>query len=107
FGLNWEVGGVPVLALATISIFFMIALSMWMGQVQIDWLLFVGTSSMTIYLMHILAGSGVRVILSSFMGVDNIAAHLIVGTLVGLVAPLLAQAIIKRYNLYFLLTPPK
>jgi len=107
FGLNWEVGGLPVLALATVSIFFMIALAMWLGRVRIEWLLFLGASSMTIYLMHILAGSGIRVILSSFMGVDSIPVHLILGTLVGLIAPLLAQAVIKRYDLYFFLTPPK
>lgn len=62
---------------------------------------------MTIYLMHILAGSGVRVILSKFLGIDSIAAHLVVGTLIGLVAPLLAQIVINRFNLHFLLTPPK
>lgn len=107
FGLNWEVGGVPVLALATVSIFFMIALSMWLGRVRMQWLLFIGASSMTIYLMHILAGSGVRVILGSFMGIDSIAVHLLVGTLVGLTAPLLAQVIITRYDLYWLLAPPK
>jgi fucose 4-O-acetylase-like acetyltransferase len=107
FGLNWEVGGVPVLTLATVSILFMVSLSMWLGQVRIEWLLFIGASSMTIYLMHILAGSGARVILKSFLGVDSIPVHLLAGTVIGLLVPLLAQVIIKRYNLYFLLTTPK
>jgi len=107
FGLNWEVGGLPVLTLATISILFMVTLSMWLGNVRIEWLLFIGASSMTIYLMHILAGSGIRVILSSFMGVDSIPVHLIAGTIVGLAAPLVAQLIVKRYDLSFLFTPPK
>ncbi len=107
FGMNYTDGGLPVLALATISIFFMVALSMWLGQFRVDWFLFIGASSMTIYLMHILAGSGVRVILSKFLGIDSIAAHLVVGTLIGLVAPLLAQIVINRFNLHFLLTPPK
>lgn len=107
YGLNWEVGGLPVLALASVSILFMVALSMWLGRVRIEWLLFIGASSMTIYLMHILAGSGVRVILSSFMGVDSIPIHLIAGTLVGLAAPLIAQLVITRFDLQFLLAPPK
>jgi len=107
FGLSWEVGGWPVLSLATVSILFVVALSMWLGRLRMAWLLFIGASSMTIYLMHILAGSGVRVILGSFMGIDSIAVHLIVGTLVGLAAPLLAQMIIKKYDLYFLIAPPK
>jgi fucose 4-O-acetylase-like acetyltransferase len=107
FGMNYVDGGLPVLALATVSIFFMIALSMWLGQFRVDWFLFIGASSMTIYLMHILAGSGVRVILSKFLGIDSIAAHLIIGTLIGIAAPLLAQVIIDRFKLHFLLTPPK
>ena len=107
FGLNWEFGGLPVLALATVSIFFMIAMSMWLGTVRIEWLLFIGASSMTIYLMHILAGSGVRVILSSFLGIDSIPMHLIAGTIIGLGAPLVAQVVVKRYSLAFLFTPPK
>jgi len=62
---------------------------------------------MTIYLMHILAGSGARVILSKFMGIDSIPLHLVVGTLVGLLAPLAAQWVITRFNLSFLLTTPR
>src|SRR3546814_17637920 len=85
----------------------MIALSMWLGQFRVDWFLFIGASSMTIYLMHILAGSGVRVILSKFLGIDSITAHLIIGTLIGTAPPLLAQVVVNRYKLYFLLTPPK
>ena len=107
FGFDWETGGVAGLALAILSILFMVTLSMWLGKVRIEWLLFIGTSSMTIYLMHILAGSGVRVALSKFMNIDSIAAHLVLGTLIGIAAPLVAQALIKRYNLHFLMTPPK
>ena len=80
---------------------------MWLGQFRVDWFLFIGASSMTIYLMHILAGSGVRVILSKFLGIDSIAAHLVVGTLIGLVAPLLAQIVINRFNLHFLPSPKR
>ncbi|EWC40324.1 acyltransferase family protein [Stutzerimonas stutzeri] len=107
FDLNYADGGLPVLALATISIFFMVALSMWLGQFRVDWFLFIGASSMTIYLMHILAGSGARVILGKFMGIDSIAAHLLIGTLIGTAAPLVAQLLINRYRLQFLLSPPR
>lgn len=107
FGMNYVDGGLPLLALAIVSIFFMVALSMWLGRYRVNWLLFIGASSMTIYLMHILAGSGVRVILASVMGIDSIPLHLVLGTLVGIAAPLLAQVIITRYNLGFLLAPPK
>src|SRR5690606_33142800 len=106
-GHTWDFGGLAVLVLASISFLFMVTLSMWLGRYRIQWLLFVGASSMTIYLMHILAGSGVRVIMSAFLGIDSIAAHLLIGALVGLAAPLLAQMIIQRYNFHFLLSPPQ
>lgn len=105
-GLNYKIGGMSVLALAVISIFFVVSVSMWIGQVQLKWLLFLGTSSMTIYLMHILAGSGTRIALNK-MGIDSVGIQLMLGTLIGLSAPLLAQIIIKRFNLNFLLTPPR
>lgn len=107
FMLNYTIGGLAVLALAVVSIFFITAFSMYLDRGRHNWLLFIGASSMTIYLMHILAGSGTRVILSKFLGVDTTAVHLVLGTLIGLAAPLLAQIVIKHYNLYFLLGPPK
>jgi len=106
-GLTYESGGVASLALATISIFFVIALSMLLSKINIKWLMYIGTSSMTIYLMHIIAGSGARVVLNKFIGIQSPAVHLIVGTLIGIVAPLIAQGLIKRHRLSALLTPPK
>lgn len=106
-GLNYRSGGVQALGLATISIFFTISLSMCLARFRSNWLLFLGASSMSIYVTHILAGSGARVILQKLMGIESIAIHLALGTLAGLGAPLLLQLAIKRYNLYFLLTPPK
>lgn len=43
---------------------------------------------MAIYLMHILAGSGTRILLSRFLGVTDAAAHLILGTIAGVAIPL-------------------
>lgn len=106
-GLNYQHGGPGVLALATIAIVFISTLSMCLGRVRLNWLLVLGASSLSIYLMHILAGSGTRIILSTLLGVDSVAVHLLLGTLIGLAAPLLAQAMISRYRLNFLLSPPK
>lgn len=106
-GLTYDVGGLPTLVLAVTSIFFVISLSMYLGEFRLGWISYIGASSMTIYLMHILAGSGTRVMLNKIMGISSSTAHLLIGTLVGIIAPLVAQAIIKRYNLTFLLTPPR
>ncbi len=105
-GLNYTSGGLNTLALATTSIFFAIALSMCLARLEIRWLLYIGASSMAIYLMHILAGSGARVILNKFLTINSTTVHLAIGTLVGVVAPLIAQEVIKRCKLTFLIAPP-
>lgn len=106
-GLTYETGGAMQLALAIISIFFIVALSMCLESVRLEWLTYIGASSMTIYLMHILAGSGIRIVLNKLMGIDSIAIHLVLGVLIGIGAPLLAQVIIRQCGLNFLLAPPK
>lgn len=54
-----------------------------------QWLGYLGRQSLPIYLAHILAGSGTRIILYKFLGVTSVTTHLIIGTLVGVFAPLL------------------
>jgi len=58
------------------------------------WVAVLGRHSLEIYLLHILVGSGVRIVLQNFMGVTNPIVHLVVGTLLGLGA-LLAVTIKK------------
>jgi fucose 4-O-acetylase-like acetyltransferase len=106
-GLNYQLGGPGVLALATISIAFVTTLSMCLGRLRLNALLLIGASSMSIYLMHILAGSGVRIVLDKLLGIDALAVHLLLGTLLGIAGPLLAQALIDRYQLRFLLSAPR
>jgi len=106
FGLNYQVGGLPILSLAVISIFFITSASMWLGRAHINWLLYIGTSSMTIYLMHIFAGSGARIVLTTFLGIESVAIHLVIGLFASLALPLLAQKIIDRYDLNYILAWP-
>lgn len=106
FGLNYEAGGWPVLMLGLLSILFVTACCMCLDQLKVRWLLALGSASMSIYLMHILAGSGIRIVLSKFLGIDSVALHLLLGTLVGLVAPLLADAVIRRHGFGFLFVAP-
>ncbi|MDB6144401.1 MAG: hypothetical protein JWP80_3445 [Pseudomonas sp.] len=104
---TYDVGGVGVLLLAVVSILFIVALSMWLSTLRSRWMLFIGTSSMAIYLMHILAGSGVRILLINVAGIRTASTHLIVGTVLGVTAPLLALILIERYKLNFLFAPPR
>lgn len=58
----------------------------------------IGSASMSIYVMHIIAGSGIRVILLK-LGVDSVLLHIVIGTLVGIIAPLIADCFVKKINL--------
>ncbi len=61
---------------------------------------------MAIYLMHILAGSGVRVILQKLFGVDSTGIHIFFGVLVGLLLPLVVIWVMKKINLNYFFSAP-
>ncbi|MFO7703741.1 MAG: acyltransferase [Halopseudomonas sp.] len=104
--LRYEDKGVASLALAFVSIAWVFSLCAWAAQLPNKWIMFIGTSSMAIYLMHILAGSGVRIILGRVLGVDDAGVHLIVGCAVGLFAPLLAVMLIDKLKIPFVFAAP-
>lgn len=106
FGLDYTAGGPAQLILATVSILALAACCIVLGRWRIGWLRFVGVSSMSIYLMHILAGSGIRIVLQRLFGIHDVAVHLLVGTILGILLPLLAQALIRRAGMGFLFAPP-
>jgi fucose 4-O-acetylase-like acetyltransferase len=54
-----------------------------------------GLASMPIYLMHIMAGSGTRIILAK-LGVANLWAHLSIGLALGILLPLITQRCLIR-----------
>ncbi|MFZ6754565.1 acyltransferase family protein [Undibacterium sp. Dicai25W] len=68
-----------------------------------------GTCSMPIFLMHILAGSGVRIILNKFLYIDNASIHLILGTVIGILVPITVFQLSKKTSLAglrYLFAPP-
>jgi len=62
---------------------------------------------MVIYLMHVLVGSGVRVMLQKFMAVESPVVHLLVGVALAVLLPMLALHLIKRWNWMFLIEAPR
>lgn len=100
-----DYGPVGLLA-ALVSILFMVAISTRLSEKPNRLMLFIGTSSMAIYLMHILAGSGARVLLKALIGTDAYIAHLLVGFAVGVFAPLLVVWVIERYTIPYLFSAP-
>ncbi|WP_226999744.1 acyltransferase family protein [Microbulbifer aggregans] len=105
-GLTWTDKGAPSLLLGGISILFVVSLSVALARSPSKIWLLVGSSSMAIYLMHVLAGAGVRVVLQKLAGVDAFLVHLGLGMAVGLIGPILALEIIKRLNIRYLFSAP-
>ena len=107
YGMSYKDIGLPLLLLAAISILTVVLASSVLSAYTPRWLIYLGASSMAIYLMHILAGSGVRVILQKIMGVEDVTVHLVVGLPLAILLPLLALELFRRWNLMFFIEAPK
>jgi peptidoglycan/LPS O-acetylase OafA/YrhL len=96
-----------LLPLSLISIGFVVLLAQWLTRYNLRWLAYLGQNSMTIYLVHILAGSGCRVILLRVFGITGAGTHLLIGTLGGLLLPLLLYSVCRRFGMISLFRPPR
>ncbi len=98
--------GLLSLALALISIFFVISTSALLSKKRYRLLAYIGSSSMAIYLMHILAGSGARIALHKILNPDYFVIHLLFGLFVGLLAPLIALLAINKLKIPYVFSAP-
>lgn len=96
-----------ILMLAIIGIGSVVVISHWLAQFNLPWLAYLGRHSMAIYLVHILAGSGCRIILLKLFGVTDVGIHLLLGTLCGLLLPVLFYWWCSRTGFNVLFFPPK
>ncbi|HGM4930589.1 TPA: acyltransferase family protein [Serratia marcescens] len=106
-GLLYTDAGSFSLLLAVEAIFFIVNLSVLLAKTNLAWLRRLGELSMVIYLMHILAASGLRIVLTKFMHISHWPTQVIAGTLFGLIAPVIAYLLIQRLHLNFLLERPR
>lgn len=67
---------------------------------------YIGKCSLVIYLMHILAGSGIRIILQKLCNVTDPWMHLYFGVLGGVALPVMAYWLMKKLNINFLVRFP-
>jgi hypothetical protein len=56
--------------------------------------------------MHTIAASGVRILLQKFGHVEFVPAHLILGTIAGVIGPVVVLQVIERFKIPGLFTPP-
>lgn len=97
--------GILSLLVALISILFIVSISKKLAETPLNWLIIIGSSSMPIYLMHILFASGTRIILNKALD-DSATIHLFIGFVAGIGGPLIAVHLIKKFKLTFLLSVP-
>ncbi|MBU3004341.1 acyltransferase family protein [Paraglaciecola arctica] len=98
--------GIESLILALISILFIVSLSISFSKSSHRYIALLGASSMAIYLMHILAGAGTRVLLSKVFNIESVTIHLMVGCIAGLILPLLALKIIGGLRIPYVFRAP-
>lgn len=106
-GVRGAVHAGAALILAFTSIMFVMSLARVLANVDIKWLRYLGASSMIVYLMHILAGSGARIVMVKLFNVDAVAVHLVIGVAAGLILPLMIFRVLELYRVKVLFYPPK
>lgn len=84
-------------ALALLGSFWVLSLSgfpfpKWISQS----LQYLGENSLYIYLLHVLTGSGVRIVMGKFLHINNGELHLLAGTIAGIILPILLTLLIRK-----------
>jgi peptidoglycan/LPS O-acetylase OafA/YrhL len=105
-GLHYTDKGIASLLLAVVSIGVVVITSIHLSSKANQVIIYIGSSSMAIYLMHILVTGGVRIFLSTFLAIDSFSIHLFIGCFAGLLIPLLCLAFINKYKIPYLFSAP-
>lgn len=99
--------GVLTFSLAIIGIALITMLSIQLEKIKIKPLQNIGLLSMVIYLLHILSGSGSRIILSKIFNIQNWYIHIATGTVLGIMIPVVVYFITEKYHVNFLFSYPR
>lgn len=95
FWLKWESGALELVAAsAGVALTFGIS-----NKLNIKWLAYIGANTMVIYLLHTFATAAFRILVVRLFGIESAVLHLIGGTLIGLVAPLIFLWVVKRLSI--------
>lgn len=106
FGLEYSVGDGRVLALSAVSIAWVIVFCMALDRPAFSWLAFLGKLSMPIFLVHTLASSGTRILLSKILQVQDVPTHLFLGTALGLLVPVVLVWLAPRFKVQWFFDAP-
>jgi fucose 4-O-acetylase-like acetyltransferase len=93
---------------ASLGILSTLCLAIYLAKIKImDFLQYLGFLSMPIYLAHLLSVVGVRIILQKVFHVNDLILHIIAGTSVGLIFPIILYQITKKLRFPYLFSLSK
>lgn len=89
WGIAGNIGAMLATAAVTcVTLAWLISVCMYISKINLgrlkETLLVLGGSSMSIYLAHIVIGSGVRIVLAKFLHITDIYIHSIIGCMAGI-----------------------
>lgn len=91
------------LVFSTMGILSFSALSQYLAHKNIfSFFLVLGRYSLQIYLVHMLAGAGMRIVLLYIFGIENWIIHIIIGTSFALLVPIIMQVVSDKLNFPYL-----
>jgi peptidoglycan/LPS O-acetylase OafA/YrhL len=94
------------LLLAITGISVIVLLSQLLASLNVNFLKWIGSYSLEIYLLHVLFGSGLRILMQDFMGIENSTMHLLLGTIFGLFFSILFVELVKKIGCSFVFSLP-
>jgi peptidoglycan/LPS O-acetylase OafA/YrhL len=95
---------------ASLGILSTLCLAISLAKIKIkrmDFLQYLGFLSMPIYLAHLLSVVGVRIILQKGLHINDIIFHLVAGTIIGLIFPIILYQITKKIRFPYLFSLSK
>jgi fucose 4-O-acetylase-like acetyltransferase len=92
-----------VLPLAALGILLTYYLANYLATHNLlSFLQYLGYISLPIYVAHVLSGSGIRIILDKFFNIHHVGVHLFIGTVFGIVFPMILYEFGKRIKFPYL-----
>jgi fucose 4-O-acetylase-like acetyltransferase len=94
-----DANGLASLPACVLGIAGIVVLCKLLDVARHRWLAVVGVMSMTIYVLHILAGSGTRIVMVKMHIPPSPWLYLLAGTAAGVILPMAAHVVLQRLNL--------
>ncbi|WP_435009253.1 acyltransferase family protein [Tundrisphaera lichenicola] len=105
---RWEEMMLIGLAVSLCGIAASIALSVLLSRVGgLGFVRILGTYSLEIYVAHTIASAALRIALQKLLKIQDVTTHLVIGTVGGIVLPLLLGLLCRRYHAEFLFRYPR